>query len=82
MTSKIFFIAFKLDKFSMKIYIVVTDVVNDVAYPCKSVNTRGQKNINYMMLSPGKQYDKCMSNHYCIVLSYDEKPVSMFAKQF
>ena len=34
------FIAFKMDIFSMKIYIVVTDVVNDVTYSRKSVNTR------------------------------------------
>ena len=33
---------FKVDVYSMEIYIVVTDVVNDVAAPahsCKSVNT-------------------------------------------
>ena len=40
MTSKIGFITFKVDIFSLKINIVVTDVINDVAYSCKSVNTR------------------------------------------
>ena len=40
MTFEIGFLAFKVDIFSMKIYIVVTDVVNDVTYSCKSVNTR------------------------------------------
>ena len=41
MTSKIgFYIAFKVDIFPMKIYIVVTDVVNDVTYSRKSVITR------------------------------------------
>ena len=34
------FIAFKGDICSMKIYIVVTDVVDDVTYSRKSVNTR------------------------------------------
>ena len=34
------FIAFKVDIFPMKINIVVTDVVNDVTYSRKSVNTR------------------------------------------
>ena len=33
------FIAFKVDIFPMKINIVVTDVVNDVTYSHKSVNT-------------------------------------------
>ena len=32
--------AFKVDILPMKIYIVVTDVVNDVAYSRKSVITR------------------------------------------
>ena len=35
-----YFIAFEVDIFSLKIYIVVTDVVNDVAYSRKSVITR------------------------------------------
>ena len=39
MTSKIGFIAFKVDIFPMKIYIVVTDVVNKVTYSRKSVIT-------------------------------------------
>ena len=34
------FIAFEVDIFSVKIYIVVTDVVNAVKYSHKSVNTR------------------------------------------
>ena len=34
------FIAFKAVILSLKIYIVVTDVVNDVPYSRKSVNTR------------------------------------------
>ena len=34
------FIAFKVDIFPMKIYIVVTDVVNDFTYSRKSVITR------------------------------------------
>ena len=33
------FIAFKVDIFSKKIYIVVTDVVNDVTCSSRSVNT-------------------------------------------
>ena len=40
MTFKKDFIAIEVDIFSMKIYIVVTDVVNDVTYSRKSVNTR------------------------------------------
>ena len=32
--------AFEVDIFATKIYIVVTDVVNDVTYSRKSVNTR------------------------------------------
>ena len=42
MTLKIGFycLLLKVDIFSMKIYIVVTDVVNDVTYSGKSVNTR------------------------------------------
>ena len=36
---KYYFIAFKKDIFPMKINIVVTDVVNDVTYSHKSVNT-------------------------------------------
>ena len=39
MTFKKDFIAFKVDIFSMKIYIVVPDVFNDVMYSRKSVNT-------------------------------------------
>ena len=36
---KYYFIAFKKDIFPMKINIVVTDIVNDVTYSHKSVNT-------------------------------------------
>ena len=36
---KLDFIAFKVDIFSVKIYIVVTDVVNDVTFSRKSVNS-------------------------------------------
>ena len=41
--------------FSMKIYIVVTDVVNDVTYSRKSVNTRVVIRFYDMTLSTGKQ---------------------------
>ena len=40
MTLKIGFYRLEVDIFSMKIYIVVTDVVSDVTYSRKSVNTR------------------------------------------
>ena len=40
MTLKKDFIAFKVDIFSMKIYMVPMDVVNDFTYSRKSVNTR------------------------------------------
>ena len=39
----------------MKIDIVVTDVVNDLSYSRKSVNTHGHNTIYYMTLSTGKQ---------------------------
>ena len=54
MTLKIGFIVFKEDTFSMKIYVVVTDVVSDVTYSRKSVNTlvlRSSEHIFYYMKS-------------------------------
>ena len=40
LTLKKDFITFKVDKFSIKKYIVVTDAVIDVTYSRKSANTR------------------------------------------
>ena len=54
MTFKIVF-AFEVDIFSMKIYIVVTDVVNDVTYSRKSVNICVVIRFFDMTLSTGKQ---------------------------
>ena len=54
----VFFFAFKVDTFSMKIYIVVTDVVNDVLYSRKSVKYRcSQKTFYYMTLFTEMSYD-------------------------
>ena len=55
MTSKTGFYPFKVDIFSMKIYIVVTDVVNDVTYSSKSVNTHVVVTLLFTTLSTGKQ---------------------------
>ena len=55
MTFKKDFIAFEVDIFSMKIYVVVTDVVNDVTYSRKCVNTHVVIDFYDMMLSTGKQ---------------------------
>ena len=45
MTFKKYFIAVKVDIFSMKIYIVVPDVINYIKYSHKSVNTRVVKTL-------------------------------------
>ena len=40
MTTRVrFVLSYEVDIFSMKIYIVVTDIVNDITYSRKSVNT-------------------------------------------
>ena len=46
----------------MKIYIVVTDVVNDFTYSRKSVNTRVVIRIYDMTLSTGKQRRHMIKN--------------------
>ena len=44
-----------MDIFSIKIYIVVTDVVNDVTYSRKSINIKWSYDFYDMRLSTGKQ---------------------------
>ena len=65
------FITLKADTFSMKIYIVVPDVVNNVhTYSCKSVNTRVVITLYYMMLSTRKQGRHMINQIYYIKVRY------------
>ena len=49
------FVTSKMGIFSMKIYIDVTNAVNDILYSHKIVNTRVVITLYYMTLSTGKQ---------------------------
>ena len=71
MTSKIGFYRLRSGHIfnEMKIYIVVTDVVNDVTYSRKSVITRVVMRFYDMTLSTGKQRRHMIIHNICTFMS-------------